>query len=523
MRLPHHLLRHASGLYHFRLIVPQDLHGAVGLRVIKRSLRTRDSRLAMVAAWSLSASYARAFTHLRERMMAKTEPPAVEDIVGGFAAGTNRPYVIDRKKGIFKVDSPEDHAMAMDMLAAQERLVRAETEAALRKEAAADREKPDPQAEANYEHLQVVTTRTKRSGFTVRDMITHWETVEMPDMLAETGETRKKVLNDFAEHFGEKRPIADVRKTDVASWDAAHAKRGNTKSTRKGKTSHLKMFFDLADRSGHYPGQVLGNPADKVVKFTKSDKSSRAETHGWRAFTLPELQLLFRPENLRRTREPHTRRALVIGLYTGARVGEVAQLTVKDFTTEKGVKCIRFQGQLKTTVSKRLIPIHPDLLALGLWDWYEEQKTRKEERLFPTVSLTGKSGKGNAISKGTSNLLDLLNIKVAEDETTRIGYHSFRSTVIQQLQTVDPRRLLEERRRAYVGHAPYEKRDTSSHAVNYMRAWKPEEIEGLHSGITWGEWLDLPALKTLLTQRESDAELKKQARQAKRDTATKSA
>jgi hypothetical protein len=39
-----------------------------------------------------------------------------------------------------------------------------------------------------------------------------------------------------------------------------------------------------------------------------------------------------------------------------------------------------------------------------------------------------------------------------------------------------------------------------------MRAWKPNEIEVLHQGITWGEWLDFDALKRLLAQGEPDQE-----------------
>jgi hypothetical protein len=46
MRLPHHLLRHKSGVFYFRLIVPRDLQAVFGKKVIKRSLGVRDMRLA---------------------------------------------------------------------------------------------------------------------------------------------------------------------------------------------------------------------------------------------------------------------------------------------------------------------------------------------------------------------------------------------------------------------------------------------------------------------------------------------
>lgn len=507
MQLPHHLLRHASGVYHFRLVVPRDLHALIGLRIIKRSLHTRDLRTARVAAWEFSASYARAFAKLRGSAM--TKPPSIEEIRANFARGDARPYVRDESKGLVQADGPEEHARLMEYMAAEERLAVAKANAAAAAAREAERLAPQRAAqEATYQQLQQATVPA--SGFTVREMITHWETAEAPAMLPATAVDRAKEIESFAQHFGEKRPMHAVCRIDLSSWDASNAKSGNSIGTRKGKASHLKMFIEAAQRAGHYP---LGpNPADKLVGGPKGVKQVRAETHGWEPLTLAQLKHLFAAKNLKLTREPHTRRALVMGLYTGARVGEVAQLKVKDFEVIDGVKCLRFQGELKTQTSKRLIPLHPDLLRLGLWDWKEEQEKLGEVRLFPTVKLDGKSGKGNAISKGTSNLLARLKITVEEGKTTRLGFHSFRNNVIQELQGADASKLLEERRRAYVGHAPYEKQDNTAHKLRYMRAWKPSEIEGLHGGITWGQWLDFDALKNLLAQTQSDADLNAQRR-----------
>ncbi len=534
MRLPHHLLRHASGVFHFRLVVPRDLHGAVGLRVIKRSLRTRDPRTAQTAAWELSASYARAFTVLRGKAMANRS--LLDDAVAALTEGKAMRYERDSARGFVKTDGPEDHAQLMDYLAAEERLARTKIEAHQQERALHDARAHADSAEmvARTDLQQALADKaaeqlkrleaaipfpaeagSSASGFTVRNMITHWEAVEVPDMLAATAVTRKTMIENFAVHFGEHRPIRDVRRTDVASWDAAQAKSGNSKGTRKGKASHLKMFFECAGRSGHYPIELHGNPAEGAVKFTKGDKKARAKSHGWEAFTLPQLQTLFAPANLKRAREPHNRRAMVMGLFTGARVGEVAQLKLTQFKIEDGVKCLHITGALKTEASERLIPIHPDLLRLGLWEWKEEQEQRKETHLFPLVKLTGRS-KGNAISKGTSNLLDLLKIAPEDGKTTRLGFHSFRDTIVQHLQSNDAEGVREERRRAYVGHAQYEKRDTSAHATAYMRKWSPKEIQALEAGITWGQWLDIDGLRDLLAKTDSDATLKRDARKAKR-------
>lgn len=67
----------------------------------------------------------------------------------------------------------------------------------------------------------------------------------------------------------------------------------------------------------------------------------------------------------------------IIGLYTGARIGELAQLRVSDITSEDGVPIIKItddeDGQkVKTNASRRSIPIHSDLIRLGLLDYAED-------------------------------------------------------------------------------------------------------------------------------------------------------
>ena len=79
-----------------------------------------------------------------------------------------------------------------------------------------------------------------------------------------------------------------------------------------------------------------------------------------------------------------------MGLYSGARVGELAQLYLRDFADIHGVKFFRISddndGQsVKNASSRRLVPIHPDLLELGLWDRVERLRAQGQERLFPDL------------------------------------------------------------------------------------------------------------------------------------------
>ena len=81
----------------------------------------------------------------------------------------------------------------------------------------------------------------------------------------------------------------------------------------------------------------------------------------------------------------------IIGLYTGARMGELAQLLVSDITEEDGVPVIRItdegEGQsVKTSASLRFLPIHSELIRLGLLDYAEDvRKQNPKASLWPLL------------------------------------------------------------------------------------------------------------------------------------------
>jgi integrase len=125
--------------------------------------------------------------------------------------------------------------------------------------------------------------------------------------------------------------------------------------------SHVAQLFDAQIRAGHIErGQ---NPVKGLVIFKKSDKKvARDDGHGWEPFAHAQLRLIFDPANLKRSRTAHLRWGALIGIYTGARVGEIAQLFLRDFEEIDGVKCLRItadsDGQsVKTESSRRLVPI----------------------------------------------------------------------------------------------------------------------------------------------------------------------
>lgn len=93
-----------------------------------------------------------------------------------------------------------------------------------------------------------------------------------------------------------------------------------------------------------------------------------------------------------------------LAAYTGARVGELAQLYLDDFTIIDGHPCILIRANrpdqsIKTPSSERAIPIHSQLIAMGFLHFVERQRTLGHLRLFPELPKKEARGYSHAVSK----------------------------------------------------------------------------------------------------------------------------
>jgi integrase len=80
----------------------------------------------------------------------------------------------------------------------------------------------------------------------------------------------------------------------------------------------------------------------------------------------------------------------LVMLYSGARVGEVAQLAVDDVREQEGhwLLTITDEGpdqQTKTLGSNRVVPVHSELVKLGFINFVKRQREAGKTRLFPEV------------------------------------------------------------------------------------------------------------------------------------------
>lgn len=135
----------------------------------------------------------------------------------------------------------------------------------------------------------------------------------------------------------------------------------------------------------------------------------------------------------------------IIGLYTGARLEEIAQLRLNDISEIDGIWCLNVtdleKGQtkpkkkserapedkkIKNASSRRIVPIHPFLLDdLNLLKLVEKRKKDKVIHLFPNLRPNKKGKRGISVSKSFGKFKKKLPLS-----SENCTFHSFRHTVI---------------------------------------------------------------------------------------------
>ncbi len=132
--------------------------------------------------------------------------------------------------------------------------------------------------------------------------------------------------------------------------------------------------------------------------------------------------------------KPYQKWATLIGIYTGARLGEIAQLDLADIKKQDGmwVFDINEEGDrksLKTSAARRLVPIHSKLIEAGLLDYVKAMTDRRATRLFPDFTYDSKNGWGRQQSRWFN---DRLLVQLGLKSKTRV-FHSLRHTVNTRL------------------------------------------------------------------------------------------
>ncbi|AEB58091.1 integrase family protein [Ectopseudomonas mendocina NK-01] len=198
-----------------------------------------------------------------------------------------------------------------------------------------------------------------------------------------------------------------------------------TAVTVNNRLRKLTSFFHWCKANGY----IEQNPMTGMKAMTGPAKDARL------SFDPCDLKALLNLESLSNEARKHPWRYWLplLARFTGARLEELCQLYTDDITSIQSIPCLRiddkFIGQkLKNQSSRRILPIHPELLNLGLMEYVQTIRGAGHCRLFPNLEAT-RDKLGHAPSKWFSRY----KAKVGIDDP-RKSFHSFRHTFIDDLR-----------------------------------------------------------------------------------------
>lgn len=464
MRLPRYLLYRPSG-FTFRLVVPKHLRRHFGRREIKRSLGTRDPRLACAWASALLLAYHQALARVEATGMSwgKNNDDELAQALGLTGQRRQRDWKVRHPSGA-EMEGPDTADKAADMAAAQEA---ARFLADLYGGAGPVRSLP-PVASSPTPPQPGPPAGVK--AMSTGAAVAQWLAYERPNYKTpkrvKTFKKLKNVGEAFAALVKPSTRLHTLTRADCAGFYDHLMMGGLARKTAQSVQSYLTRFFTWA--SGQYYPDDKANPAAKHIRLSRHDKAAGSGS-GFQEFGREQLRMMFTPDNFAALPTLKDRWLVVLALYTGARSNELAGLEVIDVgPTDDGLNVIDINGlgegkSVKTDASRRKVPVHPDLIALGLFDRLAARRDAGEGRLFPGNLLTQN---GPAASSQKAFLTALKAWGIAPRGKGRMGLHSFRATVIQRMTDKGVSQGWRER---FVGHENSERTSTlnTDHTATY--------------------------------------------------------
>ncbi|MFT4912674.1 MAG: integrase [Brevundimonas sp.] len=445
--MPTGLQRRTGGRYSVRRRVPEDLVEAFGKKEFSKALGTSDpkeARLLLPAFWS---AYDQMFEQQRAKIAGKVAPreevplaeisPTIislvhldtlrEDRDAAAANGTLASFIGLRRdalrllQGMLDGEVPPegDFRTIEGKRNALRALLTGENAFAISaaRKARAAVDAADTKAPPERSH-------------TLDGIVDRWAAERAPTKRGITA--HRAVAQWFNARTGDL-PVEKIAKRDVVSFKDTLVAEGKSPANIKVKLSRLRTLLNYAVDNDI----IAKNPTDGVkIADTRRAKDRR---HG---FTRGELKALFSgPVHALDARPKGGGGEAaywlpLLALYTGARQTELGQLHPDDvyeeeYDTDEGDKLsawvVRFadnaeRGQrVKTEGSERRVPLHADLIDLGLLNVVADAVANRRSRIFHAINPTSEGELMGNWSKWFGRYRRSLGV-----ESRMTPFHSFR-------------------------------------------------------------------------------------------------
>lgn len=273
----------------------------------------------------------------------------------------------------------------------------------------------------------------------------------------------KTVLSKLPKNRTKNRLTRDLSLTDMLTVEGVPKIAARTVNAY---VSAFQSFARWAVNNGHANENVFANT--RVQIKTRDRSKQRA------AFDATQLNVMFQhltsnPDNL--VNKDDHKWPTLIAMFTGARLNEVAQLHTSDIRQHEGIWCIDINDDdgkmLKTSASRRLVPVHRQLLEVGLVNFVESRSGGLAVRLFPSLSYSAQNGYGRNVGRWfNEKFLPTLGMK-----QSTLVFHSLRHSMVTLLTQAD---VPDSRVKAIMGHSQV----GVTHTSYFKSGFTTEQLKG---------------------------------------------
>ncbi|WP_372387227.1 tyrosine-type recombinase/integrase [Xanthomonas axonopodis] len=438
------MISRSAGLY-ARFFVPTDLRALIGSRYLVRSLGNRRGDHARLAAATMGMALSMVFDAMRKGMTVD-----LDELLRKVRSGDIQELILKdvtlpdgTRIAQAQLDNPADAAMFGDLMARSRRVEPAEETSA---RVAKRREQLRSASQGIAKHASNALMLSKAMADHLRDLAgarLHQKTVL----------ESRHTLRLFAGIIGKDVPVASLTQDHVRAffegvryWPSNATKRPAYRDlsvpeviklakknqepepaawTMAKHRQRLSVFLVSLVEGKH----LAVNPLAGIRAISTPDSEDTGSP-----FTDAELKAIFDPVEFPKwaSKYPHRWFGPILGLYSGARVNEIAQLRLEDIDTIDGVpgffvRKIGKKQSIKNKHSRRFIPLAQPVIDCGFLDYVKEARAGLE-RLFPDLPNSTGLGYGRQLSRQFS-----VYIKRQGVSEKGQGFHGFRHTIASKL------------------------------------------------------------------------------------------
>lgn len=458
IRIASHLYRNRHGWYYFRLVLPHDLREHIAKREVRFSLGTEQRHEATSCALPLIAGLPELFTNLRRMTDNPDDSNAAPDYFKRWIEEKRRSLglvarvdelearLLDAERQLAK-SVPRDKAERVVKHAYDKGQLRGKQDLEERLVFPWPPEKTKPFSELLASYLLSFEYRPEGAA--------------RKPINPKTRESYEKDIGFFVTVMTDLR-IGEIDREIVGEYfKCLRRLPANLSRKAKYRGKSIQELRDMGD-----PPQSEQNASKKIERASAMFRWALQEKRKWgidanpfvgfaqagdeetprRPFAPDELRaLLTHPDFATGTfRSTYSFWLIPLAIFTGARLGELAQLDLKDFVEVEGISCIDINDtdavevftdaggrkkRVKNKNARRLVPIHRELIQIGLLRHVETLRGRGEHHLFPELSRTRRDGPGHA----ASNWFQRFRAKAGLSAKQETVFHSFRHLFITTL------------------------------------------------------------------------------------------